>query len=88
MERDIQPSNLTSIPSHLNTDFPFPDHTKTTGFFVGENALMIQGMLISTIMGALYFVLTFLYEQIIRRISSCITINSDDPVYRKVLKYL
>ena len=67
MERDL-PANLTLIHQGGVHTSDFDNHDKTTGFFSGEHAIMLQGMMVSTIMGALYYILNFLYEEIRRRI--------------------
>jgi hypothetical protein len=93
MVRESMPTNLTFIHDQANSsaaavsDFAFIDK-QPKGFFTGEHAIMMQGMLVSSIMGALYYILNFLYEEIKRRLMSQVTIKSDDPIYRKVLSYL
>ena len=62
------------------------------GFFSsllsGENAIFFQTFFVSSLLGALYFILNFIYQEIRKHLTCSISMESSDKIFRKTLKFL
>ena len=72
-------------------DTHIPDHQQNEGvfsIFSGQQAMLFQTFFLSSIIGVIYYLVNFITQEIRKRLTCSISMESGDQVQRKVLKFL